>query len=432
MNLAYQNIEQKKWFIFIIIILGAILGIVASNGILLISFFTLLLLMFLFYLFVYNRNLFILIFAVNYFYTFELNINIQFNRNIDILSLVFILFMGIRSDIILRNYKNLKFLYLLALSSLLILFSSSLFSHEILNSFRGTYEVLVFYLFIIYVFDSFKNLHDIELFISKLFLVFIICLVANWGLRFLYPNLTLNKNVYGFILDLIIPLGFVLLQYKKNLKIFLFLLLSIITLLFNDSRGSLLAVVISIFLYLILYKRNIIKIFRYALVGLFISVISFFVLPDTIITRLTDIDDKNDFNTITRIDMWEASRDLFVNHPYIGIGLRNFNYYYNSFYNDFPYFNPFHPHNTYLYILSGTGIIGSLVFLIGVVVFGFIIIRCRKKSSDYLGAFVTGVLVSLVALLIHGMVDTYIIYISVMLMVSLYIGLVLKIYQFSK
>jgi O-antigen ligase len=119
-----------------------------------------------------------------------------------------------------------------------------------------------------------------------------------------------------------------------------------------------------------------------------------------------ELDFANPANTLVgRFGLWQATLKMLEQHPIFGAGLSGFAQVIA------PYWNPFHtdrfiyPHNIVLTFWSETGLLGLAAFA-WILVTGFVISRraWRDSSSEW-RPIGLGVLLALVAVVVHGLVD---------------------------
>lgn len=141
------------------------------------------------------------------------------------------------------------------------------------------------------------------------------------------------------------------------------MLLCIITSVLSFSRGGLVAF-IAIFILYILILNNPIKQLR-LLIGTFIAIaVSFYIaitflsfdIFGVIQSRMQDFSSDGGSG---RFELWGRAWDYFLSSPWIGVGASNF-----LPYNQFQFGDSLQVHNTFLEILSETGIIGAFCFMI--------------------------------------------------------------------
>jgi O-antigen ligase len=120
----------------------------------------------------------------------------------------------------------------------------------------------------------------------------------------------------------------------------------------------------------------------------------------------TDVDLSNPHNTLVgRFHLWSVTLQMLRDHPLFGAGLSGFSTTLG------PYWNPTnidrftYPHNIVLNFWTETGILGVLAFA-WILVAGFIVTwrGWRNAVTDW-RVIHLGVLLALVAVVVHGLVD---------------------------
>lgn len=90
-------------------------------------------------------------------------------------------------------------------------------------------------------------------------------------------------------------------------------------------------------------------------------------LPDTLVDRLSSPDSL--LNDESRLDAWRLALELIPSHPIIGVGLNGANWYSEQVLG-------YPTHNVYIDILTGSGLLGALFFLLAFV------LQIRGKPGD--------------------------------------------------
>ena len=154
--------------------------------------------------------------------------------------------------------------------------------------------------------------------------------------------------------------SFLLLSKNKNKKILLSVIVLIIflSILTTYARSTWLALIIVIFLGSILVSKK--TSFYVIGVSIIIVTIIFLLIPD-LQHRFISIFDpaKNE----TRINLWKTSRDIFLDHPWIGVGQGNFNKFFRIYQVPGFYDSSCHAHNDYINIMVINGLLGILSWL---------------------------------------------------------------------
>ena len=195
---------------------------------------------------------------------------------------------------------------------------------------------------------------------------------------FLYPNLRnlqylgwdphqyrifstlLDPNFTGIILVLTLILGMYLFNTQKQKKVIIAgEIISFIALLLTYSRGSYLALIIGIFVMVMLNKK-IRLIWRIGLIGIFGIVFMglLFLLPHpggegVNLLRVISVE--------SRIENSQEAIELFIKSPIIGYGFNTLRYFRSGFDEYSQSVSGFH--NSWLFILVTTGILGLLSYI---------------------------------------------------------------------
>lgn len=168
---------------------------------------------------------------------------------------------------------------------------------------------------------------------------------------------------------------------KKRKFIAFVLILSILALLFNGTRGAWLAVLGTFFLYGIYEwkKRDNPKV----IVG--VVLVSALLTFTTVIVpgfkdRVDTITDKSYQSNSERLLVWKGAWSMFLDHPITGVGLGNFEKMYQEQYMSSQAVERLgHAHNNFLQILADRGIVGFLGFLY---LFGYILFNSYRNSKE--------------------------------------------------
>jgi O-antigen ligase len=167
------------------------------------------------------------------------------------------------------------------------------------------------------------------------------------------------------------------------------------------SRGGYLALAAVVFFAVLLHRR------RLPLLGLALVGLAALAVIPPIRTRVL-IETQNVYgNTIqSRIDLWTAAVKLIEHRPLFGAGLSGFQQM------SAPYYTHLHtaadfidPHNIVLNFWVETGLLGLIAFA-WILVVGFRVSwRGWRKGPEGWRAYHLGVLLALVAVVVHGLVD---------------------------
>lgn len=148
--------------------------------------------------------------------------------------------------------------------------------------------------------------------------------------------------------------------HSKSMKNKMGLLLCILTNLLTFSRGGLLVLLIILCLYILKDKPlKRIKLLAGMVVSLSAAVYLavFYIKLDLFSILGSRIEDLAEDGGSGRLELWGRAWDFFVSNKYLGIGAYNF-----PEYNSFQYGDSLQVHNTFLEILSESGLIGISCF----------------------------------------------------------------------
>lgn len=212
-----------------------------------------------------------------------------------------------------------------------------------------------------------------------------------------------NPNVLGSYLVIIISLtlGKVCTAFRwHNLLYFAVLIVSYLCLFFTFSRGAWLAMFLSLLALFIFYRKK-----RNLLFVLVILVLIILPASGQIAERMSLQLFTEDMSSLYRLQIWEGSWKIIQNNWLLGVGPGNFSSALAHYLPVKP-FVVFHAHNTYLHVLSETGILG---FLATSLFYGQILwraYRCYSISGNAkIASLSLAILVGLLGILIHGCVD---------------------------
>lgn len=202
----------------------------------------------------------------------------------------------------------------------------------------------------------------------------------------------------------------------KLLKNRLGLILCIITNVLTFSRGGLIALMVIFFLYILMNKPlKQLKLLLGLIVSLsaviYIAVVQFkFNVYGILESRMQDFSSDGGSG---RFKLWERSWDYFSSHILVGIGAFNF-----SEYNLFQYQDSLTAHNTFLDILSESGILGFFFYVSFVLLVIFQLIESRiYKQKPYLFLTFIGFVfqMSFLSIIINDILFMYLAILSVYL-----------------
>jgi O-antigen ligase len=213
-----------------------------------------------------------------------------------------------------------------------------------------------------------------------------------------------NPNVLGEYLLFLIPMSFSLaaLAKRKLHKSVYFIIFcaSAATMLLTYSRGCWIGLIIGSFLYVALLYR---KLTAAAVIA---APFSIFILPRSIIARFQSIGDLGDSSTSYRVSIWRGTVSLLRKIWPSGTGIGT--YAYELAYMPYAYsgVTAQHAHNSYLHILTETGIFGfaTLMLLIFVTVRN-LFLTYKNSGSETLRALAASLLSGMAGYLTQGFFD---------------------------
>lgn len=216
-----------------------------------------------------------------------------------------------------------------------------------------------------------------------------------------------NPNKLGGVAALVIPFFvYFSIKYRKNVGYSFLSLMTIAglctSLFVAGSRGAVLNVIVELVAIGVLYLHNtrVIKFsWKYFLVAC-IAVVAVSVAFINMNGRTYDYE---------RVQVWMSALQMFCDNTLFGVGLGNFNAVYNSGYVSALAKEPnlVHPHNTYLFFLVETGLVGFIGYFSTIVAFVALWWKHRANdTSDECGLKFSDVfMISLVGMIPHNMVD---------------------------
>lgn len=171
-----------------------------------------------------------------------------------------------------------------------------------------------------------------------------------------------NPNVFGEFLLLAIPITFAMIIVSKSkLWKFFFSCIALAScgcMILTYSRGCWLGLIFAVaIIILLLFPKLILPL-------CIVAPFSIFVIPETIIERITSIGNMNDGSTVFRVYIWRATVEMLKKYGLCGIGLGTDCY--EKFYSKYAYdavLAP-HSHNTFLHVMCESGLFGLIVFVL--------------------------------------------------------------------
>ena len=213
-----------------------------------------------------------------------------------------------------------------------------------------------------------------------------------------------NPNVFGEYLILVILTSVICFFICKSIKMKAIHLLagvsSLGALVFTYSRGCWIGLVFALAIFLFFSKRKIFLAFCV------LGAVSVFFLPDSIITRIASVGNLADSSTSYRVYIWEGTLNMLKDFWVTGIGLGSDAF--NAVYPFYAYsaITAPHPHNLYLVILTETGIVGAIAFVLIVISYYNKLFCILRHSSDSNAKLISsGLVAGMSGFLLQGMFD---------------------------
>ena len=182
-----------------------------------------------------------------------------------------------------------------------------------------------------------------------------------------------NHIDYGFFFSMVIcfPVAGLLLLKNISLSYRFFLILTsiliFISLLWTYDKGVWISTVVSL-----LFMSGFVSRKAFVKTLLIISFIfgMFYYFDSTFQTKDIVLD-KHYHNQETRMDIWKANLAMFLDHPWIGIGLKQDEVYIRQYYQKLSIDNweVDHANNTYIYWLATTGSLGFISYMLFILAF---------------------------------------------------------------
>jgi O-antigen ligase len=219
------------------------------------------------------------------------------------------------------------------------------------------------------------------------------------------PNFLAMTVIPGILINLQILLPFL---QKNTPRYFLFFLFTIFlqtfALTLTKSIGGCIALFIAL-LFQLIYLFSSKKCFQTSLKVFFIAYLSGFFLIFTIPTLISFSHYQPNIppdSWDSRLAIYQSSSKIFLDNPFSGIGLNNFQsayLTYQKFFPPYPQWAVPHAHNFFLHILTEGGLLAFIPFLI---LFFLTVKNFFKKKKTAFNAVILSILIYY---LVHGLVD---------------------------
>lgn len=354
------------------------------------------------------------------------------------IELVGILFISEERKNLFSNIKNIFikdkiFMTLILLNILMYLSMFVAFNKYVTltNSIRFSMYLFIFYIISYKVYR--KNINNLlAVFLSSSILVSLITVFQVIYTKIMGSNIDMehrisstleNPNNLGAYSIIIIFIFITLLAKSKNKRLKIISSIATLLLLFNiivsQSRNALLALIIGIFIFAILYDK------RFLLYSMFVPII-LFIIPQARNRLLAVLDiSQND----SRLKIWKLTEIMINNNNRLfGLGYENYSLNYRSYLESNPsYFVresllPLHPHNVILKFQVELGIFGTILFSLFLIIsiWSFYKLIKNKSISNSQGLYL-GLFVGFLCFQIMNIIDCY--YGPVKIMYSFFIVL---------
>ncbi len=296
----------------------------------------------------------------------------------------------------LKYYPINKYVYVFAL----IYFISIFISVDIKGSLYGGFLTVMFIMFYIVVINCIKKKIQFRVLLTLMIAAGIF--VSFYGfyqyinpgkfggvwvdkdmfesIQFRVYSTLGNPNVLGEYLLLIIPTAVACFFVAKNniFKLFYFFAAGVmmVCLILTYSRGCYLGIMVAAGVFMVLLDR------RFIILGILGLLLMPFVLPDTIINRFMSIGNMQDSSTSYRFYIYMGTISMLKDYWLSGIGPGQ------SAYNKvYPYYgynqiSAPHSHNTFLQVMCDTGIMGIILFVSVIYQFFKLLFRAYINIDD--------------------------------------------------
>ncbi len=189
-----------------------------------------------------------------------------------------------------------------------------------------------------------------------------------------------NPNVLGQYLVLVVPVAFAAMWSAKKIsdRVILFFAVAVTgaCLIFTWSRAAWVGVIFAIGFYLLMKDR------RWSTLCILALIIMPFVLPESIISRITSIGNMQDSSTAYRVSVWIASLRIAFDYLLCGIGLGTgaFERVYQNYALNGAGF-ALHSHNFYIQLVVEMGILALVLFILIIFSSYKQIVSIREKNT---------------------------------------------------
>jgi len=221
-----------------------------------------------------------------------------------------------------------------------------------------------------------------------------------WRVRAAYPS----PNNLSLFLGRTLPLAVALALGSPRRRWFyaLAVLVTGAALFLTFSRGAWLSVGVALlFLGALRGTRTLLAVLATSIAGLLA------LIPLGEAARLSSLFDLQEGTSFLRLKLWQASIQMALDHPLQGVGLDNFLYVYPRYRLPEAWAEPdlSHPHNIVLDWWLRLGVLGLAALAVMLVDFFRRAFRALGSTSESARALALGLVASMVAALVHGLID---------------------------
>ncbi len=188
-----------------------------------------------------------------------------------------------------------------------------------------------------------------------------------------YAGINIQTAANAYFIAIFIGITFVRIVLKPKQKVnIILLMIAIIALFITAKRGILIFTLVSmIFVYIFLLNKNKKDIFKYLIILMLIGTIGYIAvinIPETqiIFDKFTRLEEANDVLN-GRDYLWKQSLNVFSENKVFGAGIGYVNFLLGDA-----------PHNIYIQLLSETGIIGFITYIMAII--SSLLISLKKAS----------------------------------------------------
>ncbi len=204
-----------------------------------------------------------------------------------------------------------------------------------------------------------------------------------------------NPNAYAQVLVVVVPLALERLWHERHIILRLLaglaLAVSMLAIFFTYSRGGFLALLFALGVFLVQYRPSFLPLLVTALLA--ILVLQF--LPATYTDRISTLaqffslkdQQPSDPSFRGRLSENTVAWQMFVDHPWLGIGIGNYSINYQDYSHDIgldPRRSNRTPASLYLELLSEQGVVGTIIFLF-LLYLVFRVLQTAKRRFSRIG-----------------------------------------------